>query len=742
MLSNSTTIAEQGTVHTSFSTLGTRDAISTLEQSLANGAALLSNSRTTTEHGTIPDSVGFKTSGTDTVINISEENLAKGAALLSNSRTTTEHWTIPSSVGFNTAGTGATITVSEESLAKGAAVLRSSKTTKEHLTFSPSISLNAGFKTAGTAAAISLSEESLARGAVVTSTSTTKSLDSTLRDPTRRGAAFTISLSFSAKSGQPRYHSLHMMGDTKGAQDSASILNDYTDRVSPNLNLDLDQSLIKKGKSEYASAGARKSQINSPIEFPSKHRRVKCTSTSNDSLTYISDECTALPGRNGQPYDIRATEKTAHRKRWIDGNRSVVDLQHTDIESRVGEKVSTEPTMLANVQSIRTRRLNDSREVCLDCGVRQITVDIDSTNATRLLFDQQSGSPALFLGDQDLQTTSLNAIRKELFNVGINTDVVSDRWFSNHSRWIIWKLASIERRFPHEAAGMYLTFQTLVRQLKKRYNKEIRLGMRSSIRKILNKDVASSTLMILCVSHIFPAGVRVPNTKVSRRTFRSKERMIELTDGWYGVKAIIDETLSEKVENGIIQPGTKIVICNAILTGTDDGVDPLDVSYDSMNPKCPIHLILTANATRLAAWDSRLGFVMPTKGLRANHGTLVCRNISDIVPGGGIVPSIDLLVYRVFPKLFLEHQGVAGEFGGISCVLTESEDHNRRAEFEHKRIKQVESIMESVETELSKVGQPPQGLVLASEVSQPVSCSENDRRGLRRFSSRERDRLD
>jgi hypothetical protein len=166
--------------------------------------------------------------------------------------------------------------------------------------------------------------------------------------------------------------------------------------------------------------------------------------------------------------------------------------------------------------------------------VQQITIEIDSTNATRLLFDQHSGLPALFLRDQGLQTndTSSNAIRNALFNVGINTDLVSDRWFHQPISSRLHGSSHLSSAGVLKTAGKYLASRTPRQcQMKNRYNKETRLRMRSSIRKILNKDVASSTLLILCVSHVFPASVRVPSENRSQRRFRSKQRMIEVY-GW------------------------------------------------------------------------------------------------------------------------------------------------------------------------------------------------------------------
>jgi breast cancer 2 susceptibility protein len=347
--------------------------------------------------------------------------------------------------------------------------------------------------------------------------------------------------------------------------------------------------------------------------------------------------------------------------------------------------------------------LNKSRRKCHVFGVHKTTIDVNSTNATSLRFHKDTGLPAYFLGDH-VSSDGLggaNAMRHALSLCCGGTEVLCDRWFLNHSRWIIWKLASIERRFPNEAGGQHLSFQRLIDQLKYRYEKEVRCGMRSSVRKVLNKDVSSTTTMILCVSMIHATE---EGSKASSSTHgRSQHTIIELTDGWYGVKAVVDGQMKAKLEKGIIQPGTKIVVCNAILIGAGDGVDPLDGSYDSMNPEIPIYMILSSNATRLAAWNSRLGFVKPTKECVANQGALKCRRLSDIVIGGGVVPSIDLLVCRVYPLLHFERNGLQSNCG-LASVLTESEENVRRTDLEQRRIKAMEIAIESVDVKFFEVG--------------------------------------
>ena len=56
--------------------------------------------------------------------------------------------------------------------------------------------------------------------------------------------------------------------------------------------------------------------------------------------------------------------------------------------------------------------------------------------------------------------------------------------------------------------------------------------------------------------------------------------MLELTDGWYSIKAGIDRPLTSLVHRGRIKVGQKLIIFGAELIGSQDGSSPLEVQAE------------------------------------------------------------------------------------------------------------------------------------------------------------------
>jgi breast cancer 2 susceptibility protein len=262
----------------------------------------------------------------------------------------------------------------------------------------------------------------------------------------------------------------------------------------------------------------------------------------------------------------------------------------------------------------------------------------------------------------------------------------------------VWKLAAYERKFSRFLGGRHLTYENLIKNMISRFEREIVEGRRPSLRKILSNDVSPNQMMILVVCQVLPCH-EIMNTETQPR----QRQMLELSDGWYFIKAELDQKLTTYVRNNLIRVGNKLLVSNAQLVGNGDGVDPLDEG-DNANKSV---LQLTANATRLAKWNAKLGFVNASYS-RAPKGRLLVKRLSDVVVGGGNLPAIRLFVQRVYTLLYYEKSECdfldpAAASSTRKPVLSEQEEDKKRRKFERKKNQLIELFTEKVQMEIEKV---------------------------------------
>ncbi|KAL2557929.1 Protein BREAST CANCER SUSCEPTIBILITY 2-like protein B [Forsythia ovata] len=93
-----------------------------------------------------------------------------------------------------------------------------------------------------------------------------------------------------------------------------------------------------------------------------------------------------------------------------------------------------------------------------------------------------------------------------------------------------------------------------------RYEREVNHGHRSAIKKILDGDAPPSSIMVLCISSVgdnWDPKIG-PQSVLSEGDDNATVAKIELTDGWYSVKALLDELLSQKLAAGKLFLGQKL----------------------------------------------------------------------------------------------------------------------------------------------------------------------------------------
>ena len=450
------------------------------------------------------------------------------------------------------------------------------------------------------------------------------------------------------------------------------------------------------------------SQLKNP--YATNRKKTKIIGAHNDEMlpvscriNHFSNDLYGLPCHNVPRATARSVDILPPKKPGIGGNE-INRLSKADLKSNLNKRLCQgKKTSLLQFEALNDMEMDPVQS--LHAGTHPTTLKLTSTNAENLRFDSHTGLPCGIFGTNDFPKIdfigNIKTVRRSLIKIGCDSSLLSDAWISNHIRWINWKLASMERRFPKVLAGRYLTYSHVLSQLHRRYKRELCNAQRPAVRKVLNRDIAPSRLMILCVSQILAWPV-IKDPALSGRSQTANIFRLELTDGWYAVQAIIDEHMESFVHHGKIQVGTKLMISNATLVGGEDGVDPLDSSYSSSRRDCPVALRLTANATRIAAWNSSLGFVRVTSKSQAHEGFLLVQSLFDVIPGGGVIPAIELIICKRYPRMFLEQR--TRDDGSLETrELTEAQEESIQRDFESKRVRVMEKVAESALKECSKV---------------------------------------
>ncbi|KAG0477017.1 hypothetical protein HPP92_013858 [Vanilla planifolia] len=226
---------------------------------------------------------------------------------------------------------------------------------------------------------------------------------------------------------------------------------------------------------------------------------------------------------------------------------------------------------------------------------------------------------------------------------------ISKNWVANHYKWIVWKLACLERCYAPETNGKLLTVSNVLEELKYRYDREVNYGHRSALKKVLDGDLSPSSMMILCISAIrsrsgaqIDEGIDSSNLQGAGKKLSCSSSYnvakIELTDGWYSMNAMLDMYLSNQIPAGKLFVGQKLRVWGSALCGWVGPISPLE----ALNT---VSLVLHVNGTYRAHWAESLGLC---KGIGA---PLAFRCIK---ANGGKVPRTLVGIKRIYPILYKE----------------------------------------------------------------------------------------
>ncbi|XP_034614544.1 breast cancer type 2 susceptibility protein isoform X2 [Trachemys scripta elegans] len=279
---------------------------------------------------------------------------------------------------------------------------------------------------------------------------------------------------------------------------------------------------------------------------------------------------------------------------------------------------------------------------------------------------------------------------------GVDPKLITEAWVYNHYRWIVWKLAAMEISFPQEFANRCLTPERVLLQLKYRYDLEIDKSQRSAIKKIVERDDIAAKTLILCVSKIISLNENMSDICSNKNLVESKKRaaVIEVTDGWYGVRALLDPPLQALLHGRRLTVGQKIIVHGAELVGSQDACTPLETPDSLM-------LKISANSTRRARWHAKLGFHQDPRPFPLP--------LSSLFSEGGTVGCIDIVIQRAYPIQWVEKIPT-----GSYVFRNGRAEEREAAKHAENRQKHLEALFSQIQVEFEQHEDKPQRRALRS----------------------------
>ncbi|KAG1690963.1 Breast cancer type 2 susceptibility [Nymphon striatum] len=430
----------------------------------------------------------------------------------------------------------------------------------------------------------------------------------------------------------------------------------------------------------------------------------------NDKVTHHENEINSNNQRalchmpflgNQKPNLELCEEKTHHEKK--NNFQTARDVQNSRIKTISENKIHPKPGKICqrNIESKSSLwtavQGKSPSSVLVDeihkYNIKPSTLNVTSGNSLEFCFTWEDFSKdcisdydgAFFIGDSAMLVLSDDGLagkdefyRAFLTMEGVNKNLFSREWLENHYKWIIWKLASTELKFPFEFGGKYFNPDTVMFQLKYRYDREIDSCHRSSLKKIMERDDVPNRTLVLCVSKIIDNSTLDTQEQSENDSFLP-QFSIEATDGWYSIPVMIDDFLSNLIQKHKLCVGQKIITHGAELVGFDAACSPLEAPPG-------LKLKISTNSTRRARWDIKLGFQL--------NPSPFAIPLCSVIQGGGTIACVHIVIQRVYPIVYME------KFPDGSTVIRtkKAEDEVNR---KHESMKQeyLEKIMNKIENE-------------------------------------------
>jgi breast cancer 2 susceptibility protein len=180
----------------------------------------------------------------------------------------------------------------------------------------------------------------------------------------------------------------------------------------------------------------------------------------------------------------------------------------------------------------------------------------------------------------------------------------------------------------------------------RRYERELQGGIRPPLRLIAAQDVPASCPMVLCISGITWSEEGLTDDGMPIVSHPE----LEVTDGWYRLRAQVDGPLARAIRRGVIRIGRKIRVVGArvrfsyrlaLHKGITD--DVLQLSSERKDPSEVLEaynstkLVIYGNSSHIAPWHAKLGFQI---------GPCIS-TLHSLAADGGVISAMDLVVIKV-----------------------------------------------------------------------------------------------
>ncbi|NXE82144.1 BRCA2 protein, partial [Cochlearius cochlearius] len=479
------------------------------------------------------------------------------------------------------------------------------------------------------------------------------------------------------------------------------------------------RSLYKSGKTVKTFVPPFKTKLTFSTGQQGSSKR--CDSPISKNMTEETELNQITTEQNiAEPQDHQSCNQHTADTDLENGNSAVVkmmtnlhcarDLQEMRIRKKYKQNISSQPGSLYVIKTSARNRISlktaveekspsfYSTEELYTYGVSKHCMQINSTNAESFQFlIKDFFSKEYLLAGNGMQladggwlipTDEGKAGKKEFYRAlcdtpGVDPKLITEAWVYNHYRWIVWKLAAMEVSFPREFANRCLTPETVLLQLKYRYDLEVDKSKRSAIKKITERDDAAGKTLVLCVSKIISLNT-VVSPSSSNKNVESKKAaaIIEVTDGWYGIRALLDPPLKAFLHRRRLTVGQKIIVHGAELVGSQNGCTPLEAPDSLM-------LKISANSTRCARWHAKLGFHRDPRPFPLP--------LSSLYSEGGAVGCIDIVIQRTYPIQWMEKTSAG------SYVFRNSRAEEREAaKHAEDQQKKLEALFAKIQAEYEK----------------------------------------